>query len=358
MVHVAAEEVLQVEDARTPLVDREHDRAEGGLQLGVLVEVVQDDLRLGVALQLHDDAHVGLRLVADVADALDHLVLHELGRVLDHLGLVHLVGERGDHDAHAVVLPLLDLGVAAHAELAAAELVHGDDAVAAADLRARGEVRPLHELHQVVDRAVAVVDVVGDAVAQLAEVVRRDVGGHAHGDAGGAVEEEVRELRGEDRRLGERLVVVGHHVHGVLVQVLEHHLGRLLHAHLGVAHRGRRVAVHGAEVAVPVHERHAHREVLRHAHDRVVDRRVAVRVVLAHHLADDVRGLLVLDPRAEVQAVHAEQRAAVHGLEAVAHVGERAPHDHAHRVVDVVAAHLLFDGHVLQHSGNRLPGRL
>ena len=52
--------------------------------------------------------------------------------------------------------------------------------------------------------------------------------------------------------------------------------------------------------------------------------------------------------------MHAEQRPAVHGLEAVAHVGERAPDDHAHRVVDVVAAHLLFDGHVLQRAGNDL----
>ena len=324
----------------------------------MLVEVVQDDLRLGVALQLHDDAHVGLRLVADVADALDHLVLHELGRVLDHLRLVHLVGERGDDDALAVALPRLDLGGAAHAELAAPARVHGGDAVAAADLRARGEVRSFHELHQVVDRAVAVVDVVGDAVAELAEVVRRNVGGHANGDAGGAVEEEVRELRGEDGGLVQRLVEVLHHVHGVLLQVTEHLLGDALHADLRVAHRRGAVAVDGPEVAVAVHERHAQGERLGHADDRVVHRRVAVRVVLADHVAHDARALEVLLVPRVVEHVHGVEAAPVHGLEAVAHVGERAPHDHAHRVVDVVAAHLLFDGHVLQHAGDRRRGRL
>ena len=64
-------------------------------------------------------------------------------------------------------------------------------------------------------------------------------------------------------------------------------------ARLGVAHRRRRIAVHRAEIALPVDQRQAHREVLRHAHQRVVDRLVAVRVVFTHHVADDARRLAV-----------------------------------------------------------------
>ena len=41
---------------------------------------------------------------------------------------------------------------------------------------------------------------------------------------------------------------------------------------LGVAHRRRRIAVDRAEIALPVDQRHAHRERLRHAHHGVVDR--------------------------------------------------------------------------------------
>ena len=58
-------------------------------------------------------------------------------------------------------------------------------------------------------------------------------------------------------------------------------------ARFGVAHGGRRVVVDAAEVALAVDQGVAHGEVLGHADQRVVDRRVAVRVVLAHHLADD-----------------------------------------------------------------------
>jgi hypothetical protein len=33
----------------------------------------------------------------------------------------------------------------------------------------------------------------------------------------------------------------------------------------------------------------------------------------------------------------------MHRLEPVAHLGQRAAHDHAHRVIDVAALHLLLD---------------
>src|SRR5690606_13740140 len=35
------------------------------------------------------------------------------------------------------------------------------------------------------------------------------------------------------------------------------------------------------------------------------------------------------------------EQAPVHGLEAVTHLGQRTAHDHAHRVIDVAALHLL-----------------
>ena len=34
----------------------------------------------------------------------------------------------------------------------------------------------------------------------------------------------------------------------------------------------------------------------------------------------------------------------MHRLQPVAHIGQRARHDHAHRVIEVGALHLLFDG--------------
>ena len=74
-------------------MNRQHDEAVALLHLGELVELVEHDLRLGVALELDHDAHaVAIGLVAQIADALDALVVHQLGDALDDVLLDDLVG--------------------------------------------------------------------------------------------------------------------------------------------------------------------------------------------------------------------------------------------------------------------------
>ena len=375
VIRIALEVILEVEHLRTAADDREQNRAERRLQLRVLVEVVEDDLADRVTLEVDDDADVVLDQlaalresrgvlalllrvlgvatgqVADVADALDHLVLHELGHVTDHLRLVDRVRNLGDDDLFAPVLADDDLGLAADRHLAAPELVHRVDTVVSAHHRARREVRTLHELHEVIDRALlAVLHVVADAVAEFAEIVRRDVRRHAHGNARGTVQQEVRQLRREDRRLLQRLVEVRHHIDRVLLEIAQELLGRLLHAHFRVTHRRRRIAVNRAEVAVTIDKRQAEREVLRQTDDRIVDGRVAVRVVLADHFTDDAGGLHVLAAVRVAEFVHREETAAVYRLEAVAHIRQRTTYDDAHRIVNVVTRHRIFDVDIFQRG--------
>ena len=147
--------------------------------------------------------------------------------------------------------------------------------------------------------------------------------------------------RQHDRLLG-GAVVVGAEVDGALLDLLEQLHRQRREPRLGVAVGGRRVAVERAEVAVPVDQRVAQREPLRHAHHRLVDDAVAVRVVLAQHLADDRRALAELGVRIEVQVrVHRVEDAPLHRLQAVAHVGQRARGDDADRVVQVAALRLV-----------------
>ena len=104
------------------LVDAEQDDAVALLHLGELVELVEDDAGFGIALELNDDAHaVAIRLVADVADAFDALVVDQLGHPLDHARLVHLVGNFANDDRGArTALVGLDGCQSAHGESAAA----------------------------------------------------------------------------------------------------------------------------------------------------------------------------------------------------------------------------------------------
>ena len=63
-----------------------------GLQRRVLVEVVEDHLGHFAALQLDDDAHaLAVRLVAQVGNALDRLLAHQIGDPFDQVRLVDLI---------------------------------------------------------------------------------------------------------------------------------------------------------------------------------------------------------------------------------------------------------------------------
>ena len=85
--------------SRPAAVQRQHVDAEAGLQRRVAVELVEHDVGHGVALDLDDDAHaVAVGFVAEIGDAFDALVAHQLGDLLDHPRLVHLIGHFGDDD--------------------------------------------------------------------------------------------------------------------------------------------------------------------------------------------------------------------------------------------------------------------
>ena len=333
--------LLERHQLRLPVLQRHHVDAEHRLHRRLRIQVVEHDLGDLAALELDDHAHavlVGLVAQAVGGDPVDQLLAHQLRDALDEPRLVDLVGELGDHDRLAIApADLLDADARAHRQSAASGAVGGGDLLRAVDDAAGGEVRPRHVLHQrIIQQRDARVDGLG-------EIVRRDVGRHADRDAGLPVHQQVRHARRQHRGLLLGLVVVGREIDRLLVDVRQQLVRDARHAHLGVAHGGGHVAVHGAEIALAVDQQVAHGKRLRHAHDGVVDRGVAVRMVLADHVPDHARGLLVGLVPVVAELTHGVQHAAVHGLQSVTHVGQCPPDDHAHRIVEIGLPHLVFE---------------
>src|SRR5262249_61824673 len=84
-----------------------------------------------------------------------------------------------------------------------------------------------------------------------------------------------------------------------------------------VAHRGRGIVAGGAEVALAVDQRVPQGPGLGQPDQGVVDRGVAVRVVVAHHVADHPGALDVPTVGAEAAVEHRVEHPAVHRLQAV-----------------------------------------
>ena len=83
MLDVAVDELLESEQLRAAVVDGELLTAKEDFQRGVLVEIVDDDLRIRVALEFDDDAGVLVRFVAHVGDFGETFLVDQLGDALD-----------------------------------------------------------------------------------------------------------------------------------------------------------------------------------------------------------------------------------------------------------------------------------
>src|SRR5699024_3105697 len=176
-------------------------------------------------------------LVPDIGDAGDPPVADHLGDALRQVVRVDLVGQFADYQAGAA-LDLLDLHHGAHGDRAAAGAVGLLDAADTQDLRTGGEVRALDPLQQRCQQflggGVRVFQEPVHAVGHFAQVVRGDVGGHAHRDPRRPVDQEVGDARGQDVRFLGAAVVVVPEIDGVLVDVADHLHGQRHHLALGV----------------------------------------------------------------------------------------------------------------------------
>src|SRR3954447_16414594 len=108
-------------------------------------QLVEHDLGGRVALEIDDDAHaMAVGFVADVADALDALVLGGFGDLFDQAVLADLIGDFRQYDRAAVATAFLDVVARALHDRPAPSRVGAADARQTEDEAASREVRALH----------------------------------------------------------------------------------------------------------------------------------------------------------------------------------------------------------------------
>ena len=313
----------------------------------MLVQVVEHNLRHGVALEHEHETLSGTAggFVTHVCDALDLAVTHRFADGNDKSVRVHLIRQFGDNKAHTA-LDLFSVHYRAHGDQTTAGTVSLFNALVSENRCASREVRSLDDADQVFEQlfaaCVRVVKRPMHAFGHFAHVVRRNVGGHTHGDARRTIAQQVRESCRKHGRLLRLAIVVRQEIDGVFVDVAHHFHGERSHTAFGVTHCCGRIVAGGAEIALAVDQRVPHRPRLCHTHQRVVDCGIAVRMVLTHDLADHAGALGVATVGTVAAVVHRIDHTAMHRFHAVAHVRERTIHDHGHGVCQIGIAHFLL----------------
>ena len=137
----------------------------------------------------------------------------------------------------------LHLDLRPHQDGAAPGVVGRTDTAPPDDGTAGREIRTRYDFCQGVGVDVGVIDQGERRIDDFAEIVRRDIGGHADRDPAGPVDQKVRVACGEDDGLTFLAVVVRLEVDRVLVDIFDESGGRPREPGFGVTHRGRRIAI-------------------------------------------------------------------------------------------------------------------
>ena len=245
VVDEMVQHLLQGEDPRLVVHQGKIDDPETVLHGRVLVKLVEDDLVTGTPFKLDDDTHsLAVGLVPEIGDPLDLLILHQLGNGLDELGLVHHVGDLVHDEPFLAIRLLFDVGLGTDREGTPAGAVRLDDAPPPVNDATGWEIRAGNVFEQTEDVDLGILDDGDGPVHHLGEVVGGDAGGHAHGDPCGTVHQQVWELGGKHDRFIQGTVIVGDEIHGVLLDIREDLLRKLLETGFGVTHGRGRVTVH------------------------------------------------------------------------------------------------------------------
>ena len=197
--------------------------------------------------------------------------------------------------------------------------------------------------NEFLNRRVRMIDDIERRRAKLRHVMWRNIGRHADRNARRTVCKQVRESARQNDRLFVLFIIGRAEIDGVFVDAFQQQRRHFRHTRFGVTHGSRVIAVDIAEVALPVHERITHREILRQTHQRIVDRRIAMRMELTHHITDDTGAFCIGLIGIETQQTHGVHDATMHRLQAVAHVRQRTMHDRRQRISEVTFLESRFE---------------
>ena len=219
-------------------IDR-HARFERGLGEEHVEQLRRRDARTAW-LENQPDRGFATRLIAHGLEHTEHglLELQLLGRqgllakanlgvgqlldLLEHFGGRHAMGQFSDHQLPLAAselfnrMPRPNLDRPAPGGIDLAQFGWGGD-----HLPATRKIGARHDREQIVDARIALARHHDRGLGDLAQIVRRDFGGHADRNARGAVEQHHRQARRQERRLFGRSVVIGHEINRALVDFIE-----------------------------------------------------------------------------------------------------------------------------------------
>ena len=239
---------------------------EARLEVSHLVELVQHHISIGIALQVNHDTHTfAVRLIVYIRDAIDFLISDKFCNLLDELRLVHIV--RNLVNNNLIVSSFrFDVCLRTNDDTSTTCLVCFLHSIQTADNTASWEVRSFDVFHQTFCGDFRVVNHGNASINHFAQVMRRDIGCHTHGNTRSTIHQQVWYASWQHLWLFQRTIEVVFKINCLFVEVIHHCLTQASESSLCVTHGSCTITIHRTEVSLSIYQAITHCPVLSQAH--------------------------------------------------------------------------------------------
>src|SRR5437868_10643616 len=175
--------------------------------------------------------------------------------------------------------------------------------------------------------------------------MRHHVGGHTYRDTTAAVHQQLWNSCRQHRWFTQTVIEVELKIDRVFFDVFHHGFRELLHTDLRITHCSWWIPTLATKISLAIYKAIAHIPCLGHTNDRVINRRISMRMVSAHHITHNTGRFFIRLVTVIAHFIHTKQAAPVNRLQTIAYIGQCTTDDHTHRIIDIRGLHLLLDIH-------------
>ena len=189
----AFQHLLQVQQLRLAIDQGHHIHTKGVLQLRLLIEIVQYNLRHFTTFQLDHDTHTRfIGFIANIGDTFEFLVAHVFSDTFQQGLLIHLVWQLINDDGRTTFFTkFFKMRFCAHdyaATASAITIAHTRNAI---NQTCCWEVGRRNNFDQFIDAALWITQDMQSTVNDFSDIVRRNIGRHTHRNTGRTVNQQI-----------------------------------------------------------------------------------------------------------------------------------------------------------------------
>ena len=216
--NIALEHFLEWKNFRLAVNDRKHNCTEGCLQLCVWEQLVKNNLRWGISLDVNFNVHtLTVGMILDIWNSLNSLILYEVGNVFNKSCFVDLVRKLRNDNFISAVFSFDNFSLGSYGDFSSTCCIGGTNTASAHDNTACRKVGSGHTLHNLCKLGIGIVNESTNCINCFTEVMRRNFGCHTNGNTLCSVYQKVRHLYWKYFRLFFCLVKVWHKIYYIFI---------------------------------------------------------------------------------------------------------------------------------------------